>query len=143
MMRINGKIQLQVSNRYWQVKNLWFKRFWSESIVLRHYNKDWREIATKIHQITFENGLPNYFRTISSVWHGINTMITSTYGVQEALKEGIDFRLGDRRTISFYIDRWNDYGIMRETFPWLYAIASEPTATGYDVLAQDWAYSGK
>jgi hypothetical protein len=44
-------------------------------------------------------------------------MITSTYGVQEALKEGIDFRLGDRRTISFYIDRWNDYGIMRETFP--------------------------
>jgi hypothetical protein len=91
-----------------------------------HYKKDWREIITKIHQITFENSLPNYFRTISSVWHGINTVITSTCGVQEALKGGISLGLGNEITVSFWTDKWpwNDCEIIRKTFPCLYAIAS-------------------
>jgi len=97
----------------------WWWRFACEEGAM------WRSVIQSLHE---EDHLLLPGKSISTLpgpWRDIKSIVLKESPVSQAFFENISFKLGDGRSVKFWLDAWTDGQPLKKAFPMLYRLSSQ------------------
>ena len=66
----------------------------------------WQDLILRKYWPHFANGLHVFAGSLSPIWHGMISVISSNQIIVIPLQSNVEFKVGDRRNIKFWTDSW-------------------------------------